>query len=701
MINLLQKRKHRGLLLAFLLIGDVLLIAIGALTWVIITLPRLPDDPNTLLAESGINIYAASGELLYTVNQRVDRVSIDQVHPHFIQAILATEDQDFYHHRGYSLKGMTGAVVANIRQWRKFRGGSTITQQIIKNIFLTREKSYLRKLKEIFLATQLEALFERHYGANYKDRLLELYINGSFYGANAYGVADAARTYFGKSAVDLTLLESAILAGLPNAPGALSPFRQDKSKIMARANLVLRRMQELNYITSQEAQTALDSKLQLATDRTPQNRTPYFVETIKAEVARLWGASALSFGGLTIHTTLDLSMQQAAEQAMTSELTELDARLGFSAYKNATQKQRANYVQGALICLDPRTGHIKAMVGGRDIFVSYYNRATQARRQPGSGFKPLVYLSAFETGTVSPLTLFNDEPRTYRVNNKDWTPKNFKNSYLGLTTAAQALVKSANATSVQIGFQIGPDRIVDLAKRSGIQSPLRPYPSIALGAQEVTLLDMAVAYGTIAQYGFHVAPTFITHIEDPEGQTRYRHQPNPVPVINPEHTAIIINLMQHVVNHGTGRRLRALGFTGPVAGKTGTTNDNTDAWFTGFTPNLVTSVWIGFDNRSDGRQLIEPKTKRQITGGSGAAPIWTTFMKSIKAGNTPSAFITPPGITEHRVNLRTGTSDTSATAISIALPDGVIPNTFADTLMFLQSLNNLTPSPFPKEKGND
>jgi len=444
-------------------------------------------------------------------------------------------------------------------------------------------------------------------------------------------------------------------------------------------------MQTLGFITPKQAQNARDSNLQLTSDRTPQNRTPYFVETIKAEVARLWGASALSFGGLTIHTTLDLSMQQAAERAIAQGLADLDTRLGFSDYKTASRDQRADYVQGALICLDPRNGHIKAMVGGRDIFVSYYNRATQARRQPGSGFKPFVYLSAFETESVSPLTLFYDKPHTYRVNNEDWTPKNFKNSYLGLTTTSQALVKSANATSVQIAFQIGPKRIVDVAKRLGIQSPLKPYPSIALGAQEVTLLDMVAAYGTIARYGFRVDPTFITHIEDPQGQTLYTHRPNPVPAISPDHTALIIKLMQHVVNHGTGRRLRALGFRGPVAGKTGTTNDNTDAWFTGFTPNLVTSVWVGFDNRKGRRQLIEPKTKRQITGGSGAAPIWTAFMKSINADNSAHAFITPTGITEHLVNLRTGIADTATAAISIALPDGFEPNTPADTLTFLQS----------------
>ena len=675
---------HRGVFLALLLIADVLLIVLGAACWLVITLPRLPDDPDSLLAESGINIYAASGELLYTVNQRVGRVGLDEVHPHFVQAVLAVEDADFYHHRGYSIKGMVGAFFNNIRHWDRVRGGSTVTQQIVKNIFLTREKFYLRKLKEILLATQLEALFERHYGAGYKDRLLEIYINGSFYGANAYGVADAAQAYFGKSAAELTLLEAAILAGLPNAPSVLNPFRKDQSRVLARARLVLNRMQALGFISSEEVQNAMASELKLVSERMPQNRTPYFVETVKAEVTRLWGTSALSFGGLNIYTTLDLRMQQAAERAVARGLADLDARLGFSDYGSASSEQRADYVQGALICLDPRTGYVKAMVGGRDIFISYYNRATQARRQPGSGFKPFVYLAAFESGALSPVSLFNDTLRTYRVNDEDWSPKNFADKYLGLTTAANALVKSANATSVQIAMDIGPERIVDLAQRLGIQSGLRPYPSIALGAQEVTLLDMAVAYGAIASYGFRVMPTFIARIEDATGQIHYEHRPDPMLVLDPEQTVIMVNLMQHVVNRGTGRAIRAFGFQGAAAGKTGTTNDNTDAWFTGFTPDLVASVWIGFDNREGGRRLIERRSRRQITGGSGAAPIWAAFMKSV--GKPSHDFITPTGVAVHTVNLRSGIADTSDGAVTLVLPEGIAPNTPADTLRFFKEI---------------
>ena len=668
---------HRGIWLGLLLVADALLIGLAAFAYLVLTLPRLPDDPDVLLVQSGINIYAESGELLYTFNQQVEQVRLDQISPHFLQAVLATEDREFYHHRGYSLRGMAGALIDNVRTGRKTRGGSTITQQIVKNIFLTREKSYLRKAKEILLATQLETMFERHYGADYKHRLLEIYINGSFYGTNAYGVADAARTYFGKSPDDLSLHEAALLAGLPNAPSALNPFRQDRTQVMNRVAQVLARMEAEGFITGEDRAQARSAEFQFASERAPQNRTPYFVETIKSEITRIWGSSALSFGGLDVHTTLDLRMQQAAERAMAEGLTDLDARLGFSPYTSASSETRADYVQGALLCLDPRTGRVKAMIGGRDIFTSYYNRATQARRQPGSGFKPFVYLAAFESGDITPVSLFIDEPRTYTVNRRPWTPRNFRENYLGLTTAAQALVQSANATTVQIAYQVGPERIVNTARRMGVQSPLHPYPSIALGAQEVTLLEIATAYGTLSRYGFRVEPTFIRRITDSEGKTVYEHRPNPVPVLDPVHAYLVINLLQHAIDRGTGRSVRTLGFRGPAAGKTGTTNDNTDAWFTGFTPDLVASVWIGFDSRDGRRALVEKRTRQQITGGNGAAPIWAAFMKA--AGTSDSDFYVPDGIAEYRLDLRTGIADTLS-EITIAMPEGIMPNTPADTL---------------------
>jgi 1A family penicillin-binding protein len=669
---------HRKLFLGLLIAADALLLVLGCFIWLIFTLPQLPENPDSLLSQSGINIYAQSGELLYTFNQSVEQVEIADVSPHFLQAVLATEDLSFYRHRGYSLKGIAGAILDNLRSGRKTRGGSTLTQQIVKNVFLTRDKDYIRKVREILLAIQLETAFEQRYGSRYKEKLLELYINGSFYGTNAYGIADAAQTYFGKSPSQLTLLESALLAGLPNAPSALNPFRQDPELIKSRIGHVLRRMETAGFISAQEREQALAEPFTLNPDRIPRNRTPYFVETIKSEVVKLWGASALNFGGLNIYTTLDLTYQRAAEEAIAKGLANLDKRLGFRPYEASLPKDRDTYVQGALICLEPRTGHIKSMVGGRDIFVSYYNRATQSKRQPGSGFKPIVYLAAFETGTVSAISLFMDEPRTYIVNGRAWSPGNFKDSYLGMTTAGQALVKSANAATVQIAQQIGADKIVEMASRLGVQSPLLPYPSLALGAQEMTVLDMASAYGTIAGYGFRTSPSFIQKITDSENRTIYVHQSNPVAVVQADHVFSLIRLMQHVIDYGSGLGVRALGFTAPAAGKTGTTNDNTDAWFTGFTLNLVASVWVGFDNRQGRRQLLDKHTGAQITGGNGAAPIWTQFMKTVASDSI--AFTVPDGMTEYMVNLRTGMADTTDSAVSFALPGGILPNTAADTL---------------------
>ncbi len=676
--------------LSLILTADVLFIGAAGLLWVVATLPRIPADLEALSVQPGVNIYADSGELLYTFNRRVKGVTLEEVSPFFVRAVLATEDQDFYKHHGFSIKAVLGAFYDNLRHMRKVRGGSTITQQIVKNLFLSREKTYIRKLKEVLLAVQLETMFERRYGKDSKRKLLELYVNGSFYGTNAYGVEDAAQTYFGKRAADLSLPEAAMLAGLPNAPSALSPFREDGEHTMRRVGHVLRRMRAAGFIMQEALDRAQEAPLTLVSERRPRNRTPYFVETIKAEVARLWGRSALSFGGLNIYTTLDLRMQVAAERAVAEGVADLDGRLGFPDYREASEVERRDYVQGALICLDPRTGYVKAMVGGRDIFVSYYNRATTARRQPGSGFKPVVYLAAFTSGEVTPVSLFVDAPRTYVVNRRRWAPKNFKNQYLGMTTAAWALIKSANATSVQVAQRVGPKRVAAMGERLGIRSPLGAYPSIALGTEEVTLLDMVSVYGTIANYGIRVEPAFIRSIEDLEGLPVYRHRVRPSPVLEAGDAYVMIRLMQNVVDRGTGRAVRAAGFRGPAAGKTGTTNDNTDAWFTGFTPELVASVWVGFDRREGGRKLVEKRTRRQITGGSGAAPIWAAFMKAVAADQENTNFWTPAGVRDVVVDALTGVGvdpETEADSlkvapIRIALPEGVLPNALEEVTRF-------------------
>ena len=654
----------------------------------LLRLPQIPEDLEAVTLQPGTRIYADSGELLYTFNRSRRKVRLDEVSRYFIDAVLATEDVNFYHHRGYNVKAILGAAYTNLRHRRNVRGGSTITQQIVKNLFLSTEKVYKRKIKEALLAAQLEAMFEERYGSGYKDRLLEWYINETFYGTAAYGVEDAAKTYFGKSAQDLNLLESALLAGLPNAPTQYNPLR-NREDAERRLNHVLRRMYRAGYIDKRTFQTAMRTSVVLRPEIEVKNKTPYFVEAIKGEVAEKWGRSSLNFGGLNIYTTLDLKMQRIAEEVVSEQIHQLDRRLGFKPYYEMSDEEKKGYVQIALISLDPKTGYVKAMIGGRDIFTSYYNRAIMARRQPGSGFKPICYLAALDSKEVTPVSLFVDAPRTYLDNRKPWTPKNFKNQYLGLTTVALALVKSANSTSVQIVHQIGPKRVVEMGKRMGFKG-LQENPSIALGTSEVTVQEMASAYGVLANYGIRMEPTLIKYITDIHGSKIYEHNPQATDVVSPQRAYEMIKLLENVIDYGTGRRVRALGFDRHAAGKTGTTNDNTDAWFTGFTPALATSVWIGFDERRGKRKLIDRRTRAQITGGSGAAPIWAAYMKRIVEGEPDVDFFVSDGVRLHTVDPKTGIpidrfyrrDGLRHRPMQIALPKGEKPNTLEEVLAF-------------------
>ena len=369
-------------------------------------------------------------------------------------------------------------------------------------------------------------------------------------------------------------------------------------------------------------------------------------------------------------------MQEAAEEAIAKGMVELDERLGFKPYSEASMAERPAYVQGALVCLSP-TGKVLAMVGGRDIFVSYYNRALTARRQPGSGFKPMAYLAALEAGEISPVTVFIDEPRTYIDNEKKWQPRNYGGRYLGQTTAAWALVRSANSTAIQISELVGPPQIVETAHRLGFAGPIGAYKSIALGVAEVTVLEMAAAYGIFANYGLQVTPTLIERIVDADGQPIFTHQPQIRQAIAPDLAAQMVHLLRQTVDRGTGHQVRKLGFARPAAGKTGTTNDNTDAWFTGFTPDLIASVWVGFDERRT-HKLVDTRGV-QITGGNGAVPIWTDFMIAINEGRPEKDFDVPEAVMIHSVDPRTGEVSSEpnkdgAQPLSVALRRGERPN---------------------------
>ena len=647
-------------------------------------LPSLPTDPHELGIRPGTEMYAASGERIYTFNQSRQWVPLEHISPHVVQALIATEDAHFYHHRGIDLMAIAGAIRDNLRKGDLSRGGSTLTQQLVKRLFFSPEKTFERKLSEALLAVQLEAFFAASYPDTnaagqpaYKDRLLELYLNEVFYGTNAYGIYDAAVTFFNTTPDSLSLPRAAMLIGQINAPTAYNPL-QHPQRAATRMQHVLDRLVASGFLdsTTRREYAALRTEDLIEPGYPPRNPVPYWVEAINAEIVQQWGPSALHYGSLKVYTTLDIAMQEAAEEAMAKGMVELDERLGFKPYAEASMAERPAYVQGALVCLSP-TGNVLAMVGGRDIFVSYYNRALTARRQPGSGFKPMAYLAALEAGEISPVTVFNDQPRTYIVNGQKWEPRNYGGRYLGQTTAAWALVRSANSTAVQISERVGPDRVVEIAHRLGFAGPIGAYKSIALGVAEVTVLEMATAYGTFANYGLQVTPTLIERIVDTDGLSIFTHQSQIRQVIAPDLAAQMVHLLRQTVDRGTGRRVRTLGFARPAAGKTGTTNDNTDAWFTGFTPDLVASVWVGFDDRHT-HKLVDTRGV-QITGGNGAAPIWTDFMIAVNEGLPEKDFDVPEDVTIYDVDSRTGQerSDPNKDGVqplSVALRRGERPN---------------------------
>ncbi|MBT7456908.1 MAG: PBP1A family penicillin-binding protein, partial [Gemmatimonadetes bacterium] len=591
-----------------------------------------------------------------------------------VQALLATEDAGFYEHKGVDIRAILGAIWANVRHGYGARGGSTLTQQLVKRLFFSPEKTIKRKISEMLLALQVEALYANYYvgthstdwaadHAIYKDHLLELYLNTVFFGANSYGIGDAAETFFAKRPQDLSLPEVALLIGLPNAPSAYNPLRHP-DRATRRMRHVLGRMQSHGVLAAADydryAETVVADLLDVR--RQPLNPTPFWAEAVRAEVISLWGEAALSHGALRIHTTLDMRLQRAAEEAIDVGVTALDERLGFEPYAHSADAEKKDYVQAALVCLDPHRGHVRAMVGGRDIYASHYNRALWARRQPGSGFKPVVYLAALNAGLITPLSLFVDEQKSYDDHGRLWKPRNFGDSYLGLTTAAWALINSANSTAVQITQRVGPSAIVDLARAMGFAGDLRPNPSIGLGAHEVTVMEMASAYGTLAASGIRVEPTLVERITDTANRTLFDHRPAVRQVVAAAKAYELVQIMKQVVDRGTGRRVRSMGFDRPAAGKTGTTNDNTDAWFSGFTPDLVTSVWVGFDDKR--RHRLVDDRGLQITGSSGAAPIWTTFMKQAVKGTRSVDFQMPAGVRLVEVEPRTGTS-------LVGLPDSL------------------------------
>jgi penicillin-binding protein 1A len=627
-------RRRRWLRRFLLAVGVLTLLAAAAVAtaavWAFAILPRsLPPVTalETIQPIQGSKLYDDNDELITELHvERRIFVPLTQIPRSLRDAVLATEDRRFYSHWGLDPIGIARAIVQNYRRGRIVEGGSTITQQLTKVLFLTPDKSLERKLKEAVLALELE----RRYS---KDRILEMYLNQIYFGHGAYGVEAAARTYFGKSVSELTVRESALLAGLVRAPSNYSPFERPEAARMRR-ELVLRRMVEYGALSEADARRLARTDLGLIPPERRRTTGQYFLEYVQQQLEAKYGADLVFKGGLNVYTTLNPRMQLAAEQALREGLKALEGR--------ATKAPRDEHPEGALVTIDPQTGHVKALVGGYDFFRSEFNRAVQARRQPGSAFKPFVYLAALEAG-FTPASRIDDAPVAYPVgrNGQAWKPENYDRKFRGPTTLQQAVEESVNVVTVKLQERIGVQRTIQMARRLGIQSALTSDLTLALGSSDLTLLELTSAYGALANQGVWVAPTTIRYITDAQGRLLEEFVPEGREALSPETAYVMTHMLRGVVERGTGQAAKALGR--PVAAKTGTTNDYSNAWFIGFTPRLVTGVWVGYDR---------PKSLgRDETGSRVAVPIWTAYMAKVLGDSPKEDFPVPEGITFAPVDL--------------------------------------------------
>ena len=608
----------------------------------------------------GSSLYDIDGRpigTLATVNRRI--VSLDSLPPHLPQAFVAVEDRRFYDHSGIDFRRVLGSVVSNVRAGGVAEGGSTITMQLARNLFPEwlpyTDRTPRRKLMEARVARQIERAFP-------KEKILELYINHIYLGNGAYGVEAAAQAYFGKSASELTLAEAATLGGLPKAPSDLDPT-QNPEGARERRNLVLGEMEKAGFITAAQRQEARALPVTVAEEKAGEEAGQpgsYFVERVRREMQEMAGNQFYT-AGLKIYTTLDGTAQRAAEEELARQLDAIETgRFGtfnHPTYPESLGKTEKSgetpYLQGAVVVMDALNGEVRAVVGGRDFDDSKFNRALQAQRQPGSAFKPFVYLTALQVyGT--PAHQVQDAPvKMVLSDGQVWEPKNYTGTYEGTMTLREALTRSKNTVTVRVAQDVGMDAIIGTAHDLGIASEIPNVPATSLGAAEVRPIELVQSYAAFANGGYRVEPHFIRKIVDRHGRTVWEARGGQRRVIDDYAAFVLTSMLEDVVDRGTGTAVRQVGFTGPAAGKTGTTNSATDVWFVGYTPELVAGIWMGFDN---------PTTiVAGASGGTLAAPAWGRMMRRIyESRPMPEGWAPPEGLSTAQVEMGTGMAVTQS-----------------------------------------
>jgi penicillin-binding protein 1A len=629
--------------------GLATLWVVGLFFWVVKDLPRVPEPLSRIIETPATEIYAATGERMLILGGR-ETVPLRWLSPFFIQAVVATEDHRFWEHHGVDKIRTLKALWVTLTEPGKIQGASTITQQLAKNLFFSFKRSYMRKFQELLVSLQIESQYS-------KNEILEAYMNQIPFGVGTYGVEQAARSFFGKPASDLTLPESALLAGLPKSPTRYNPYlHYDRAK--KRQQLVLARMMAVGFITASEADRAFATDLNL---RPFQGNTPtgsYFLDLVIKDLEERYGSQVVYHGGLKVTTTLDPQLQSWAVTSMQNGLAALDKMLGIQAKSEDNQKPTVPRPQGALVSIETNSGAVKALVGGRNYFETEYNRAIQNNRLPGSGFKPFLYYTALEKLGLHPASVVVDRPvRIPVTGSQDWKPKNFERIHEGPMVLKKALMKSVNTIAAQLVERTGPQAVIETARRCGIKSHLAPVYSLAMGTSGVSPLEMSTSFATFATGGTRYSPFWIWRVEDALGRVLEEKIISGERVLDASLAYQVVDMMRGVLDEGTGAVVRRLGFDLPAAGKTGTTNGFKDAWLTGFTPTLTTSVWVGYDREKG----MKDKRAVGITGGRGAAPIWAEFMIKATQGEPPREFSMPPDIRFEKVDPNTGQVATDST----------------------------------------
>lgn len=655
------RQRHPGVTRAALLVttfGTAFAVGFGYASWALVcTAGRCPsvEALDEYQPRQTSKLFAADGHFIAELGlERRTLLKITDIPTVVRDAFIDTEDKRFYKHAGIDWVRVFGSAMRDVVTRQYSQGFSTITMQLARNIFperISREKNLVRKLKEAKVARAIEARYS-------KDRILELYLNQIYLGNGAYGIETAAQRYFGKSARDVNLAEAATLAALPKGPERYNP-RRFRDRAVQRRNTIIELMRRDHAVNDADASLAKAYPLELATRSEAGEVAPYFVEWVREQLDEKFGKQ-LYEQGLKVYTTLDVELQSAAERALERQLRAIEAGR-YGAYKHLSYERylaqasgqedkaapNSPYLQGAFVAMDPRTGAVRALVGGRDFEDSKFDRATQALRQPGSTFKPIVYSDAIQNGRP-PSYIVDDAPLSVpNIDGTAWTPQNYDLKFLGPMTMRRGLYQSRNIVAIKVGMELGEQSVVDEARKFGITTPVPPYPSINIGAAEVFPIELMAAYSAFATLGTRASPMAILRVENAKGDVLWEPQPVRAPVMSPEEAWLMVSMMKDVIRRGTAAGSVGESFKLPAGGKTGTTNDGNDVWFVGYTPDIVAGVWMGLDKPQ--------KIKANAQGGVLAAPAWTAFMTEVyRRKPAPPDWPRPEALVSRQVDERTG-----------------------------------------------